>query len=46
MIYSFLQNGDGAVTVEFKNEISVEVNNCVTALCDAIEQLGIKGVTE
>lgn len=46
MIYSFLQNGDGAVTVEFKNEISVEVNNCVTALCEEIERLGIKGVTE
>lgn len=46
MIYSFLQNGDSAVTVQFKNEISREVNAYVTFLCAEIEQAGIKGVTE
>lgn len=46
MIYSFLQNGDSAVTVQFKNEISREVNAYVTSLCVEIEQVGIKGVTE
>lgn len=46
MIYSFLQNGDSAVTVQFKNEISREVNAYVTSLCAEIEQAGIKGVTE
>lgn len=46
MIYSFLQNGDSAVTVQFKNEISREVNAYVTSLCTEIEQTGIKGVTE
>lgn len=46
MIYSFLQNGDSAVTVQFKNEISREVNAYVTSLCTEIEQAGIKGVTE
>lgn len=46
MIYSFLQNGDSAVTVQFKNEISREVNSYVTSLCAEIEQAGIKGVTE
>ena len=38
MIYSFLQNGDSAVTVQFKNEISREVNAYVTSLCAEIEQ--------
>lgn len=46
MIYSFLQNGDSAVTVQFKNEISREVNSCVTSLCTEIEQNKIRGVTE
>ena len=46
MIYSFLQNGDSAVTVQFKNEISREVNAYVTSLCTEIEQAGIKGVIE
>lgn len=46
MIYSFLQNGDSAVTVQFKNEISREVNAYVISLCAEIEQAGIKGVTE
>lgn len=46
MIYSFLQNGDSAVTVQFKNEISRGVNAYVTSLCAEIEQAGIKGVTE
>ena len=46
MIYSFLQNGDTAVTVQFKNEISKEVNSCVTELARLIEQKKIKGVVE
>lgn len=46
MIYSFLQNGDTAVTVQFKNEISKEVNACVTELARLIEQKKIKGVIE
>lgn len=46
MIYSFLQNGNSAVTVQFKNEISREVNSCVTSLCTEIEQSKIRGVTE
>ncbi len=46
MIYSFLQNGDCAVTVQFKNEISKEVNDCVTALADIISKKNIKGVVE
>ena len=35
MIYSFLQNGDGAITIQFENEISEEVNRRVTDLCTA-----------
>lgn len=46
MTYSFLQNGDTAVTVQFKKEISKEVNRCVTSLSSAIEQKNIKGVVE
>lgn len=46
MIYSFLQNGDCAVTVQFKNEISKEVNACVTSLSDIISKKRIKGVVE
>lgn len=46
MTYSFLQNGDTAVTVQFKKEISKEVNRCVTSLSSALEQKNIKGVVE
>lgn len=46
MIHSFLQNGDSAVTVQFKNEISKDVNSYVTSLCAEIENNKIKGVIE
>lgn len=46
MIHSFLQNGDSAVTVQFKNEISKEVNSYVTSFCAEIENNKIKGVIE
>lgn len=46
MIYSFLQNGDTAITVQFKKEISKEINGYVTALADLIENKNIIGVTE
>lgn len=46
MIHSFLQNGDSAVTVQFKNEISKAVNSYVTSLCAEIENNKIKGVIE
>ena len=46
MIHSFLQNGDSAVTVQFKNEISKEVNSYVTSLCAEIENNKINGVIE
>ena len=46
MIYSFLQNGDSAVTVQFKNEISEEVNRRVTGLCNRIEAKHINGIIE
>lgn len=46
MIYSFLQNGDGAITIQFENEISEKVNRRVTDLCTAIEAKGINGVIE
>lgn len=46
MIHSFLQNGDSAVTVQFKNEISREVNAYVASLCAEIENNKIKGVIE
>lgn len=46
MICSFLQNGDGAVTVQFKNEISKEVNSLVTSFCAELERCKVKGVSE
>lgn len=46
MTYTFLQNGDTAVTVQFKNEISKEVNANVTSLSDMIENNRINGVIE
>lgn len=46
MIYSFLQNGDSAITVQFEKEISTEVNAKVVGLADIIERKKIKGVTE
>ena len=46
MIYSFLQNGDSAVTVQFENKISEDVNRQVTGLCNTIEAKGINGVIE
>lgn len=46
MIYSFLQNGDSAVTIQFENKISEEVNRQVTGLCNTIEAKGINGVIE
>lgn len=46
MIYLFLQNGDSAVTVQFENKISEDVNRQVTGLCNTIEAKGINGVIE
>ncbi len=46
MEYEFLPNADTAVTVQFKKEISKEVNKKVTALADMIESGDIKGVIE
>lgn len=46
MNYSFLQNGDSAVTVQFKKEISREVNVLVTSLAAVIEESRIKGIIE
>ena len=46
MIYSFLQNGDSAVTVQFENKISEDVNRQVTGLCNTMEAKGINGVIE
>lgn len=46
MTYRFLQNGDTAVTVQFKEEISKEVNACVTSLSDMLENANISGVIE
>lgn len=46
MIYAFLQNGDTALTVQFKNEISEEVNRNVTSLSNILEKERIKGVVE
>lgn len=46
MIYSFLQNGDSAVTIQFENKISEDVNRRVTTLCNAIEAKSINGVIE
>lgn len=46
MNYKFLQNGDNALTVQFKNEINKEVNSNVTALTSLIENSNIDGVIE
>lgn len=46
MICSFLQNGDNAITVQFENEISKEINSKVTALCQKISEKQIDGVIE
>lgn len=46
MNYSFLQNGDCAVTIQFKNEISQEVNGYVTSICADIEKSKVVGITE
>lgn len=46
MIYSFLQNGDSAVTIQFENKISEDINRRVTTLCNAIEAKSINGVIE
>lgn len=46
MIYSFLQNGDSAITVQFKNKISKEVNAQVTSLVQKLEEKSINGVIE
>lgn len=46
MTYTFLQNGDTAVTVQFENEISEKVNGCVTALARNVENKHIHGVVE
>ena len=46
MIYSFLQNGDSAITIQFENKISEDVNRRVTGLCNTIEAKGINGVIE
>lgn len=46
MNYKFLQNGDNALTVQFKNEINKEVNSNVTALTSLIENSNIDGLIE
>jgi len=46
MKYTFLQNGDGALTVQFQKEISKEVNASVTALASLVQDEGIEGVVE
>ncbi|MFR5877033.1 MAG: 5-oxoprolinase subunit PxpB [Eubacterium sp.] len=46
MTYTFLQNGDAAVTIQFKKEISKQVNSYVTALTSLIECKNIKGIIE
>ena len=46
MIYSFLQNGDSAVTIQFENKISEDINQLVTGLCNTIEAKSINGVIE
>ena len=46
MIYSFLQNGDSAVTIQLENKISEDVNRRVTTLCNTIEAKSINGVIE
>ena len=46
MKYSFLQCGDGAVTVCFSNEISEAANSCVTEFVRIAKQKKIKGIIE
>ena len=42
----FLLSGDSAVTVEFGNEISREINASIRAFNIALEKSGIKGIIE
>lgn len=44
--YSFLQNGDNALTVQFRQEISRGVNFCVSSLAKALSENPIMGVVE
>lgn len=46
MLPYFRQCGDSALTVYFENEISPEVNACVTSLYDELSENNIKGVRE
>lgn len=46
MNYTFLPNGDTALTVQFDKEISESVNALVTTLAKNIESRRIKGVVE
>lgn len=46
MNYTFLHSADSAVTVSFGNEISEEINSCVTYLADKIAVKNIDGVVE
>jgi len=42
----FLSSGDSAITVEFGNEISAEINACVHALDKALRKKNILGIVE
>ena len=42
----FLSSGDSAITVEFGNEISAEINACVHALDKALHKKNILGIVE
>ena len=42
----FLSSGDSAITVEFGNEISAEINACVHALYKALHKKNILGIVE
>lgn len=46
MIYSFLQNADTAITVQFENKICEAVNKKVTELAAVMQSKKIKGVIE
>lgn len=46
MMYSFLQSGDTAITVKFKDEISKEVNQKVSSFSNSLNSAEIKGVIE
>lgn len=46
MEYVLLDNGNQAITIQFKKEISETVNGFVTSLCAIIEKKHIKGVVE